>query len=64
METKPTQKHLFRYVNIRGGASPNHIYSNFTRSDNYIATIKNSVKLSKAILYKIQDIESVGLPSD
>lgn len=63
-EKKRPRKYLFRYVNIRGGASPNHMSANFVKSDTYIATCKNAVKTSKIIIYNICEIESVGLPSD
>ena len=48
----------FRYINVKNGLSPNYLCNNLTRSDNYVAVVKNTFTTNKIVIYKMADLEN------
>lgn len=64
MESASIQKNFYRQVNIKNGLSPNYLTNNLTKSDTYIAFIKNAFIMSKVVIYKVNELENQNLHSD
>ena len=58
MENTAGQKNFYRQVNIKNGHSPNYITNNLTKSDTYIAFIRNAFIMSKVVIYKVNELEN------
>ena len=57
-------KKQFRYVNPKNAVSANYMCNNLTRSDNFVALVKNSFQNNKIIIYELSELENEGLHGD
>ena len=48
-------------MQVKGGHSASYMNNNMTKSDNYIAVVKNGSVKSRIVIYKIQEIENENL---
>lgn len=44
---------FYRLVQVKGGHSASYMNNNMTKSDNYIAIVKNGSLKSRIVIYKI-----------
>jgi hypothetical protein len=58
MENIKNDKKFYREVHMKNGLSANYLTNNLTKSDTYIAIVKNAFIMSKVIIYKINEVEN------
>ena len=58
------QKIAYRQVTPKNNLSASYITNNLTKSDNYIAFIRNAFIMSKIVIYKIGELENQNLVGD
>lgn len=54
-------KSFYRMVNLKGGCSPSYLSNNLTKSDTYIAFVKNGFLRPMVSIYKLGDLENESL---
>ena len=54
----PSQKIAYRQVIPKNNLSPSYVTNNLTKSDNYIAFIRNAFIMSKIVIYKVSELEN------
>lgn len=60
MEDKDANK-IYRLVQVKGGYSASYLANNMTRSDKYVAIIKNGSMKSRVVIYWVEDLENEAL---
>ena len=56
-----TKSTLSRTIALQHGSKPSYLPNNLTRSDNYLASVKNGFSQIKINLYKLSDLENESL---
>ena len=64
MENTQKEKKFYYEVNMKNGLSANYLTNNLTKSDTYIAIVKNSFIMSKVVIYKVNELENHNLHAD
>jgi hypothetical protein len=52
-----SQNNIYRFLQLKQGYSPSYLPNNLTKSENFLAYLKNTFTKSRVIIYKMQDLE-------
>ena len=58
MESSPLRKSSYKLIQLKNGMSHSYLCNNLTRSENYVAMVKNGFLNSKISIYNINELDN------